>query len=188
MDRYSYIANAHGSYVEELYKAYLQNPGAVDESWRKFFEGFEFAENYNGNGAATSSLPEGVSAKEVAVSKLIFAYRSRAHLRSKTNPVRQRKSRNPWLDLELFGLSEADLDTTFQAGNELGIGAVTLRKIIDTLKYIYEGTIGFEFTYIREPEVFDWLRHKFEKDALAFNPSLEFKKRILKKLNEAVVF
>lgn len=187
MDRYSYIANAHGSYVEALYKAYLQNPGAVDESWRKFFEGFEFAENFNGNGAITS-VPEGVSVKEVAVSKLIFAYRSRAHLRSKTNPVRQRKSRNPWLDLELFGLSEADLDTTFQAGQELGIGAATLRKIIDTLKYIYEGTIGFEFTYIREPEVFDWLRNKFEKEALAFNPSLEFKKRILKKLNEAVVF
>jgi 2-oxoglutarate dehydrogenase E1 component len=190
MDRYSYIANAHGSYVEELYKAYLQNPGAVDESWRKFFEGFEFAEQYNGNGtiAVATSIPEGVSPKEVAVSKLIFAYRSRAHLRSKTNPVRPRKSRNPWLDLELFGLSEADLDTTFQAGNELGIGAATLRKIIDTLKYIYEGTIGFEFTYIREPEVFDWLRNKFEKEALAFNPSLEFKKRILKKLNEAVVF
>jgi 2-oxoglutarate dehydrogenase E1 component len=190
MDRYSYIANAHGSYVEELYKAYRQNPGAVDESWRKFFEGFEFAEQYNGNGtvAVATSVPEGVSPKEVAVSKLIFAYRSRAHLRSKTNPVRPRKSRNPWLDLELFGLSEADLDTTFQAGNELGIGAATLRKIIDTLKYIYEGTIGFEFTYIREPEVFDWLRNKFEKEALAFNPSLEFKKRILKKLNEAVVF
>jgi len=190
MDRYSYIANAHGSYVEELYKAYLQNPGAVDESWRKFFEGFEFAEQYNGNGAVAfeTSIPEGVSPKEVAVSKLIFAYRSRAHLRSKTNPVRPRKSRNPWLDLELFGLSEADLDTTFQAGNELGIGPATLRKIIDTLKYIYEGTIGFEFTYIREPEVFDWLRNKFEKEALAFNPSLEFKKRILKKLNEAVVF
>lgn len=187
MDRYSYIANAHGSYVEELYKAYLQNPGAVDESWRKFFEGFEFAETYNVNRGATS-IPEGVSAKEVAVSKLIFAYRSRAHLRSKTNPVRQRKSRNPWLDLELFGLSEADLDTVFQAGNELGIGEASLRKIIDTLKYIYEGTIGFEFTYIREPETFDWLRNKFEKEALAFNPSLEFKKRIFKKLNEAVVF
>lgn len=188
MDRYSYIANAHGSYVEELYKAYLQNAGAVDESWRKFFEGFEFAEQFNGNGAVATSVPDGVSAKEVAVSKLIFAYRSRAHLRSKTNPVRQRKSRNPWLDLELFGLSEADLDTTFQAGNELGIGTASLRKIIDTLKYIYEGTIGFEFTYIREPEVFDWLRNKFEKEALAFNPSLEFKKRIFKKLNEAVVF
>jgi 2-oxoglutarate dehydrogenase E1 component len=186
MDKYSYIANAHGNYIEELYRAYSQNPGSVDESWRKFFEGFEFAENYNGEGTVVEG--GGVSSKEVAVSKLIFAYRMRAHLRSKTNPVRQRKSRNPWLDLELFGLSEADLDTVFQAGNEIGIGAATLRKIIDSLKYIYEGAIGFEFTYIREPEVFNWLRDKFEKDALAFNPSVDFKKRILKKLNEAVVF
>jgi 2-oxoglutarate dehydrogenase E1 component len=187
MDKYSYIANAHGNYIEELYRAYLQNPGSVDESWRKFFEGFEFAENYNREGAVVEG-GGGVSPKEVAVSKLIFAYRMRAHLRSKTNPVRQRKSRNPWLDLELFGLSEADLDTVFQAGNEIGIGPATLRKIIDSLKYIYEGTVGFEFTYIREPEVFNWLRDKFEKDALAFNPSIEFKKRILRKLNEAVVF
>lgn len=191
MDKYSYIANAHGSYIEELYRAYLQNAGSVDESWRKFFEGFEFAENYgetNGLSQLSGEITTDQASKEVAVSKLIFAYRSRAHLRSKTNPVRQRKSRNPWLDLELFGLSEADLDTHFQAGNELGIGTATLRKIIDTLKYIYEGTVGFEFTYIREPEVFNWLRDKFEKDALAFNPSLDFKKRILKKLNEAVVF
>ncbi|KOY87773.1 2-oxoglutarate dehydrogenase [bacterium 336/3] len=186
MDKYSYIANAHGNYIEELYRAYSQNPGSVDESWKKFFEGFEFAENYNGEGAEGSG--GGVSSKEVAVSKLIFAYRMRAHLRSKTNPVRQRKSRNPWLDLELFGLSDADLDTVFQAGNEIGIGAAPLRKIIDSLKYIYERTIGFEFTYIREPDVFNWLRDKFEKDSLAFNPSVDFKKRILKKLNEAVVF
>ncbi len=188
MDKYSYIANAHGNYVDELYRAYKADPTSIDESWQKFFEGFEFAENYNGNGYATEGLSPEMAAKEAGVSRLIFAYRSRAHLRSKTNPVRQRKSRNPWLDLELFGLSEADLDTVFQAGNELGLGPATLRKIIDTLKYIYEGTIGFEFTYIREPEVFNWLRDKFEKEALAFNPSIEFKKRILQKLNEAVVF
>lgn len=188
MDKYSYIANAHGNYVDELYRTYKADPNSIDESWQKFFEGFEFAENYNGNGYATEGLSPEMAAKEAGVSRLIFAYRSRAHLRSKTNPVRQRKSRNPWLDLELFGLSEADLDTVFQAGNELGLGATTLRKIIDTLKYIYEGTIGFEFTYIREPEVFNWLCDKFEKDALAFNPSIEFKKRILHKLNEAIVF
>ncbi|MCS6824962.1 MAG: thiamine pyrophosphate-dependent enzyme, partial [Cytophagaceae bacterium] len=69
-----------------------------------------------------------------------------------------------------------------------GIGPASLRKIIETLQYIYERTIGFEFTYIREPDVFNWLRDKFEKDSLAFNPSIEFKKRILQKLNEAVVF
>lgn len=188
MDRYSYIANAHGNYVDELYRAYKADPTSVDESWQRFFEGFEFAEKYNGNGYAAEALSPEMALKEAGVSRLIFAYRSRAHLLSKTNPVRPRKSRNPWLDLELFGLSEADLDTVFQAGNELGIGPATLRKIIDTLKYIYEGTIGFEFTYIREPDVFNWLRDKFEKEALAFNPSIEFKKRILQKLNEAVVF
>ncbi|HEY9118052.1 MAG TPA: 2-oxoglutarate dehydrogenase E1 component, partial [Roseivirga sp.] len=71
---------------------------------------------------------------------------------------------------------------------EIGIGKASLRKIIDSLKYIYEGTVGFEYMYVRDPEKLRWLREKIEKDALSFKPSHEQRKRILKKLNEAVVF
>mgnify|MGYP001791182332 CR=1 FL=1 len=191
MDKYSYIANAHTNYIEDLYKTYQEDPSAVDESWQKFFEGFEFSSQYNGNGHTTTSL-EGVDAdhilKEAKVYQLIDAYRTRAHLRAKTNPVRERKDRQPILDLEYFGLNEADLDIVFQAGEEIGIGASKLSKIIESLKHIYEGSVGFEYAYIREPEMKSWLQKKIEKDSLAFNPDIEYKKRILSKLNEAVVF
>jgi 2-oxoglutarate dehydrogenase E1 component len=59
---------------------------------------------------------------------------------------------------------------------------------VERLKQVYEGSIGFEYMYIREPEVIQWLRHKIEHEATTFRPTADGAKRILKKLNEAVVF
>jgi len=144
------------------------------------------ASTNNAPAFATSQIP---GDKETAVRNLIHAYRSRGHLRAKTNPVRERKDRKARLDLADFGLSEADMNTVFRNGEGLGLGAqATLRDIVAALEKIYTGPIGFEYMYIRDPQVLDWFREKVEKDSLAFNPGVEYKKRILKKLNEAVVF
>lgn len=192
MDNYTYLSNADPKAVEALYQQFKSDPQSVDEGWKKFFEGFEFAQEQfpmlpNGQSASTSTSGTG-NAKEVQVRNLIHAYRTRAHLRSNTNPVRERKDRKPILDLQDFNLSDADLDTQFTSGEEIGIGKATLRKIIETLKYIYEGTVGFEYMSVRDPEKLKWLREKIEKEALSFNPSAEQRTRILSKLNEAVVF
>ncbi|HEX8656826.1 MAG TPA: 2-oxoglutarate dehydrogenase E1 component, partial [Hymenobacter sp.] len=144
--------------------------------------------------ASTNNAPpiangEVAGDKETAVRNLIHAYRSRGHLRAKTNPVRERKDRKPRLDLTDFGLSEGDMDSVFKNGEGLGLGPqATLRDIVAALEKIYTGPIGFEYMYIRDPQVLDWFREKVERDSLAFNPGVEYKKRILKKLNEAVVF
>ncbi|MCH7413230.1 2-oxoglutarate dehydrogenase E1 component [Belliella sp. R4-6] len=211
MDKYSYIANAHVAYIDELYADYKNNPEAIDPSWKTFFDGFEFAitqygEDENGGAQVSSASNQTKPAangalatrgtimdmeqlpKEIKVRALIHAHRSRAHLRSKTNPVRERRDRKALIDLEDFGLDQNDLNTEFQAGNEIGIGAAKLSKIIESLKTIYEGPMGFEYLYIRDPEMLDWLKTKIEKEALSFNPPTEEKKRILSKLNEAVVF
>lgn len=193
MDNYTYLSNADPKALEVLYQQYKADPQSIDEGWKKFFEGFEFAQEQfpmlpNGQGSTSSSPISSGNAKEVQVRNLIHAYRTRAHLRSKTNPVRERKDRKPILDLQYFNLSDADLDTEFASGEEIGIGKASLRKIIETLKYIYEGTVGFEYMSVRDPEKLKWLREKIEKEALSFNPSAEQRKRILSKLNEAVVF
>ena len=203
MDQFSYIANADTAAISDLYESYLQDPNSVDISWQNFFKGFDFHATWNvafnsskgfSNGQANTtnftsdSVDSSTVQKEMAVISLIKAFRSRGHLLAKTNPIRERKDRRPRLDLKDYALTDADLDTDFQAGVFLGIGAVSLRKILESLHKIYAGSVGFEYSYIREPEVKEWLRSKIEKEALAFNPSIDEKKQILEKLNEAVVF
>ena len=183
MDKYSYIANAHGNYLDEVYASYKKDPSSVDESWQRFFEGFEFSLQKYGEEGATE-----LNSKEINVRNLIHAYRTRGHLEAKTNPIRERLDRKARLTLEDHGLSEADLDTEFEVGNVIGIGRATLRKIVEALRATYTGTIGFEYMYVRDPEILDWFKQKVELDALNFNPSHTEKERILSKLNEAVVF
>ena len=192
MDKYTYIANAHGAYIDELYKSYKENPDSVDNSWKSFFEGFDFSQAKYGEDGATmvpDALTGSMLKKEIAVRALIHAYRLRGHLESTTNPVRQRVDRKALLDLKDFGLGEEDLKTVFTAGEELGMGsATTLEQIVARLRKIYCGNVGFEFMSIREPEVYEWFKNKVEIEFPKFKLELEEKRRILQKLNEAVVF
>ncbi len=192
MDSFSFLANADVAAISDLYESYKADQNSVDESWQKFFKGFDFsltwgAEKATSNGAITSSDASHVQ-KEMAVISLIKAFRSRGHLLAKTNPVRVRKDRRPRLEIKDYSLADTDLETEFEAGKFLGIGKAKLKTIIETLDKIYAGHIGFEYSYIREPEVKEWLRNKIEKEALAFKFPIDEKKQILEKLNEAVVF
>ena len=190
MDPFSYVANADTQVIADLYDAYQKDPNSVDSSWRDFFKGFDFSQVWLADQASapSASADSAHVQKEMSVISLIKAFRSRGHLLSKTNPVRERKDRQPRLAITDYSLSDADLDTVFQAGAFLGIGPATLRTIQDALHKIYAGTIGFEYSYIREVNIKEWLRNKIEKEALSFNPTLDKKKHILEKLNEAVVF
>ena len=190
MDPFSYVANADTQVIADLYEAYQKDPNSVDSSWRDFFKGFDFSQVWLADQAPFSAVSTDLAhvQKEMSVISLIKAFRSRGHLLSKTNPVRERKDRQPRLAITDYSLTDADLDTVFQAGAFLGIGPATLRTIQDALHKIYAGTVGFEYSYIREVDIKEWLRNKIEKEALSFNPTLDKKKHILEKLNEAVVF
>ena len=148
MDKYTYIANAHGEAIDDMYSSYKESPENVDVSWQRFFEGFEFSQTKFGSEDDPIVAGE-LNEKEIKVYALIQAYRSRAHIQAKTNPVRKRKERYAILELSDFGLSEADLDTEFEMGKELGIGRATLSKIVSSLKSVYEGGVGFEYMYIQ---------------------------------------
>ena len=43
MDKYSFIGAVHSNMIEMMYDQYIQNPDSVDEGWRSFFQGFDFA-------------------------------------------------------------------------------------------------------------------------------------------------
>lgn len=184
MADYSYIDGADAGYIESLFNDFKTNPDLVDPAWRKFFEGFEFALQNNGEDTvAVENLH-----KELKVVELIFAYRMHAHLISDTNPIRKRKNRDPELNLEKFDLDESDLETRFYAGSLLNLGSVSLKKILEFLNNTYCRQIGVEFMHIRRHEERNWLVNEFENIGREIKFSLEKKKRILSKLNEAVVF
>jgi len=192
MKDFSYITSSHPAYIESLYQEFVQNPESVDPDLKKFFEGFDFAVS-NASGTVVSSNGQMTAAenidwmKEIKVYRLILGYRNKGHLIAKTNPIRQRKDRGANLDLSFFGLSEADLNTTYQAGNLIGLGATTLKNILAHLNNCYASNVGIEFKYISDQKKIDWLTREMEQQFV--QPlSLDKKKRILEKLNQGVMF
>ena len=188
MDKYSYISNADVGYLDQLYQNYKKDPSSVDFTWQKFFEGYDFsAQRYDKNGHGTA-VDETISIKETQVRNLIFVYRSFGHLQSKTNPVRERRNHHVNFDHKNVGLTDADLDVEFDVGAEIGMGKATLKKIIEKLNAVYLGPIGFEYNFIRNDSIRQWFFEKCEQEYFKYNPTIDEKKRILTKLNEAVVF
>ncbi len=201
MDKYSFLNTAHTSFFAELYDKYLVNPDSVEPSWRAFFQGFDFGtesamdevglQAQNGHLVTANgqdiAIPESLQ-KEFQVVRLIDGYRSRGHLFTETNPVRERRKYAPTLDIENFGLSQQDMDTEFSAGEIIGIGKKTLREIVSHLQRIYCDAIGVEYMYIRSPERVQWIQDWLNVNDNHPNFNEARKKHILKKLNQAVSF
>ncbi|GAL78799.1 2-oxoglutarate dehydrogenase E1 component [Algibacter lectus] len=192
MDKFSFLNTAHTAYFADLYDQYLQNPDSVEPSWRAFFQGYDFGSEYSEldgetTGGVSVDVPEQLQ-KEFQVVRLIDGYRMRGHLFTKTNPVRDRRTYSPTLEISNFGLNANDLDTVFTAGEILGIGTRTLREIIIHLDNIYCSSIGVEYMYLRNPEVIAWWQGQLNRNDNQPNFSAETKKYILSKLNQAVTF
>ena len=184
MDRFSWLNSSNPEQIESLYESFKSNPESVDESWRTFFEGFEFARaDYTKPSMDGLQYPD-----EFKVLNLIKGYRQRGHLFTKTNPVRTRRKYTPTLDIENFGLSKADLDREFQAGSEIGIGKAKLRDIVSHLEATYCGSVGVEYLYIRQPETVKWLREKMESSKNSYNFTDEERKYMFRHLSRAVLF
>jgi 2-oxoglutarate dehydrogenase E1 component len=195
MKDFSYITNSHPAFIEETYKAFVQDPSSVDPDLKKFFEGFDFAvsNGHAGTGAATPATVTTTSAsgvdwqKEINVYRLILGYRNRGHLLSTTNPIRPRKDRQANLDLSYFSLSDADLSQTFQAGKFVGLGATSLKNILTHLQTCYTSSVGAEFKYISSKEKVSFLIAEMETNFKS-PIHLDKKKHILEKLNQGVIF
>jgi 2-oxoglutarate dehydrogenase E1 component len=211
MKDFSFITNSHPAYIEGLYQDFVKNPETVDPEFRRFFEGFDFAVTQGKTGTAngkanTASAAAATAAtdtatvakpfttsdgvdwkKELGAYRLILGYRNKGHLLAKTNPIRPRKDRGANLDLAFYGFTEEDLDKNFFAGNLIGLGTTTLRKILTHLQQCYATHVGIEFKYISDQKKIDWLTTEMEKKFLDPLP-LEKQRRIMEKLNQGVMF
>lgn len=180
----SFLVNADPAVINDIYEKYRSAPDSMDQGWRRFFEGFEFARTLNGQ--VPQQAPEEFE-KEFKVVNLIAAYRQRGHLFTKTNPVRSRREYGGKLTLENFELSESDLDRVFQAGTRVGLGPSPLREIIKLLEATYCNSVGVEWIFMRDPKVLDWLQERMESTRNRRHFTLDAKRHTLTKLTQAVV-
>ncbi len=183
MDHLTFIGNSEIETIDRLYKNYSDDPGSVDESWRNFFKGYDFARQYYTENNSQQQLD-----KEFRVLNYIDAFRKRGHLFTKTNPVRTRRLYFPTMDLDNYQLEEKDLDTVFHAGTEIGLGNATLRDIRHAMEETYCQSIGAEYMFIRNPDKIEWLQKRMEKSRNMTRFTADEKKQVFQHLKKAVGF
>src|SRR5690606_9882526 len=185
MDKFGYVGSGDVNAIEELFKKYSQDPSSVDESWRNFFKGLDFARaEYKAasNGSPVAKNTTAIDShvvKEFNVINLINGYRMRGHLFTKTNPVRNRRKYKPDLGIDVFDLNDSDMETVFQAGVEIEIGPAKLKDIVAHLQQTYCQSIGVEYMNIRNPNLLTWLQERMETTKNIPKFSKDEKTRIL---------
>ena len=186
---FSALSSSDITFIDSLYDNFRSNPESVDESWQRFFQGFEFQSgSFGTSGTSGEEIADSKLRAEFNVFRVIQSFRARGHLLADTNPIRPRRDRKARISLEEYGLSDADRKTVFQCGVYLGIGPATLDQILDHMKEIYCEKIGFQYMHSHNTDIRRFMREKIESTAKKIEISIEKKKRILHKLNEANVF
>jgi 2-oxoglutarate dehydrogenase E1 component len=207
----SYLFGGNAPYVEELYEAYLENPGSVPDNWRTYFDNLQhvpavdgsesrdvahapvvesFAQRAKANAFAvkTSSTELAVARKQVHVQSLIAAHRSLGARWADLDPLkRTERPRIPELEPAFYDLNESDMDITFSATNTYFTKAElqTLREILQALRETYCGTIGAEFMHCTEPTEKRWWQERLESIRSKPSFTAERKTHILDRLTAA---
>ncbi|MBK1690127.1 2-oxoglutarate dehydrogenase E1 component [Rubrivivax gelatinosus] len=207
----SYLFGGNAPYVEELYEAYLDNPGSVPDNWRAYFDNLQhvpavdgsdsrdvahapvvesFAQRAKANAFAlkASASDLAVARKQVHVQSLIAAYRVLGSRWADLDPLkRTERARIPELEPGFYDLSESDMDIMFSAANTYFSKAenMSLREILQALRETYCGTIGVEFMHGTDPTEKRWWQERLESSRSKPNLTAEEKKHILERLTAA---
>jgi len=207
----SHLFGGNAPYVEEMYEAYLDNPGSVPDNWRDYFDALQnvpavdgsdsrdvahapviesFAQRAKANAFANkaSSADLAVARKQVHVQSLIAAYRNVGQRWADLDPLkRTERPKIPELEPAFYDLSESDMDITFSAANTYFTKAenMTLREIVQALRETYCSTIGAEFMHITDQTQKRWWQQKLESIRSKPSFNAEQKKHILDRLTAA---
>jgi 2-oxoglutarate dehydrogenase E1 component len=203
------LYGGNADFLEALYEQYIRDPSSVDARWRGYFERIappaagerahgpiqaEIAERAKAPRLSPPGVTRGPAApadnaaKQAAVSRLIQIWTNRGHLVAQVDPLGLTQRPRPRvLDLDYFGLSEADLDTEFFTGSRSGAvpRRMKLREILSQLEFIYAGPIGAEFAHVSDSEERLWLQDEFQTGRLSGQFTPEERRNILWQLTAA---
>jgi 2-oxoglutarate dehydrogenase E1 component len=183
----SYLFGGNAPYVEELYEAYLNDPGSVAETWRTYFDSVQHLPAVDGTDVKDiahapivasfaqrsklgpirvldDSADSEMGRKRVAVQQLIATYRNIGTRWADLDPLkRTERPVIPELDPGFYGFTDADMDIVFNTSNTFfGKNKMTLRELLQNLRQTYCGTIGVEYMYITDQTIKKWWQEKLE--------------------------
>ncbi len=180
----SLLHGQNSAFLDDLYRAFQDNPENVPEEWQRFFSGLGQAES-KGNGPRSEQAHlQQVSAhaeEQVKVLYLINANRYRGHREADLDPLRlYERPRVPDLHPEYYGFGEADMNKSFNTGSLFTSPEAKLSEIIDLLAATYRGSIGTEVTHITSTEQKRWIQERLERSRGRPSYSAEKKRDILR--------
>ncbi|HKA40649.1 MAG TPA: 2-oxoglutarate dehydrogenase E1 component [Burkholderiales bacterium] len=202
----SYLFGANAPFIESLYEAYLKDPASVEPRWRGYFDElqridagaadvshFDVQERFASLArqrrqpapTVVINRPQ-LGEKQFGVLQLIAAYRFRGVRHADIDPLkRQEKPSIPELDPAFYGLTEADMDTVFNAGTLVGPREIKLREILQALKDTYCRTVGVEYMYMSDMAQKRWVQERLE--SVRSTPSYDtgYRKHIIERLTAA---
>jgi 2-oxoglutarate dehydrogenase E1 component len=170
-------------YIAEAYESFRRDPSSVDESWRQFFR---FAESISGVTAATPAAGAPADAellKKVAgAASLADSIRAYGHLLAETDPLGNRPPGTPELSPEFHGITEDDLKSI--PGAALRSTEPTAADVVNRLRSLYSGNVGFEFDHLGGAKEREWLREQIESGRVQQPLTPEEKKAVLRRLTD----
>ncbi len=202
------LSGANASFVEGLYEIYLEEPTAVPDAWRSYFQSLPpspgesrrdvahgpvvaaFAARAKAPrlGNAPTPVAEGESAKQGFVSRMVQVYANRGHLVARIDPLGLMQREKPRvLEIEYFGLGASDLDTEFFTGSKTAAipPRMQLRDMLAQLQFMYCETIGAEFAHVSSSDERLWLQQTYQELRLRHRFTAEEQKNILWQLTAA---
>lgn len=199
----SHLAGGNVAYIEQMFEAYLDDPTAVSDEWRKVFDALpsdgqvkdtkmsdvreQFRESAKNKLKQSGSGSSASDQKQVKVLQLINAYRFRGHQHANLDPLGLwKQDAVPDLSLNFHELSKDDLDREFNVGS-LAVGSETmkLKDIHQALESIYCGSIGAEYMHIVSTEEKRWIQQRLEGSLGKANFDKEQQTKILRELISA---
>ena len=200
----SSFQGSNASFIENLYERFLENPESVELSWQKEFKALQNGSAYEtphspvvarfaelsvksqGRLAQLQGFTEESVKKQASVSRLINHYRVRGHQIANCNPLGKSNPQPADMDPAYYGLSVPDMDTLFDTGALFGqVDRLPLRDIIENLKVLYGGSIGYEYMHIVDTQIRRWLISRIESSKNKLVLTAAKKQGVLKLLTAA---